>query len=69
MEGRPIATTGLLAEVVGKCAPPKERVKTLARVFQALRIEVGKAVVVVRACVHNNLSNQSRFVWAITFVT
>ena len=41
VEGRPIATTGQLAEVVGRCAPPKERVKTLARVFQALRIEVG----------------------------
>ncbi|CAN0213098.1 unnamed protein product [Pylaiella littoralis] len=40
VENRPIATTGELAEVVGKCAPPKERVKTLARVFQALRIEV-----------------------------
>lgn len=40
MESRPIATTKQLAEVVGKCAPPKERVKTLARVFQALRIEV-----------------------------
>ncbi|CBJ32330.1 S-adenosyl-methyltransferase MraW [Ectocarpus siliculosus] len=40
VENRPIATTGQLAEVVGRCAPPKERVKTLARVFQALRIEV-----------------------------
>ncbi|CAM9939071.1 unnamed protein product [Ectocarpus sp. 6 AP-2014] len=40
VENRPITTTGQLAEVVGRCAPPKERVKTLARVFQALRIEV-----------------------------
>eukprot|EP00752_Nemacystus_decipiens_P018561 g16640.t1 len=40
VENRPIETTKQLAEVVGKCAPPKERVKTLARVFQALRIEV-----------------------------
>ncbi|CAM9650764.1 unnamed protein product [Scytosiphon promiscuus] len=40
VENRPFETTGRLAEVVGKCAPPKDRVKTLARVFQALRIEV-----------------------------
>lgn len=32
--------------MVGKCAPPKDRVKTLARVFQALRIEVGAEKVV-----------------------
>lgn len=42
VENRPFGTTGELAEVVGKCAPPKDRVKTLARVFQALRIEVGR---------------------------
>ncbi|CAN0600365.1 unnamed protein product [Laminaria digitata] len=40
VENRPIMTTGQLAEVVGNCAPPNQRVKTLARVFQALRIEV-----------------------------
>ena len=47
VEGRPIATTGQLAEVVARCAPGKERVKTLARVFQALSIEVGFLFVVV----------------------
>ncbi|CAM9656241.1 unnamed protein product [Discosporangium mesarthrocarpum] len=40
VENRPINTTGRLAEVVGACAPFKERTKTLARVFQALRIKV-----------------------------
>lgn len=40
VSSRPITTTKNLAEVVGVCAPPNERTKTLARVFQALRIKV-----------------------------
>ncbi len=36
----PIQTTERLAEIVGREAPGKWRVKTLARVFQALRIAV-----------------------------
>lgn len=37
---RHIATTGALAQVVGSRFPPEQRVKSLARVFQALRIAV-----------------------------
>ena len=37
---RRIATTGALAQVVGSRFPPEQRVKSLARVFQALRIAV-----------------------------
>jgi len=37
---RPIRTTAELAEVVRREVPPKEATKTLARVFQALRIAV-----------------------------
>ncbi|MFP4227667.1 MAG: 16S rRNA (cytosine(1402)-N(4))-methyltransferase RsmH [Salinivenus sp.] len=37
---RPLETTGALAEVVRRAVPPPDEVKTLARVFQALRITV-----------------------------
>jgi 16S rRNA (cytosine1402-N4)-methyltransferase len=39
-EARPIPTTKALAEIVRREVPPKEAAKTLARVFQALRIAV-----------------------------
>ncbi len=37
---RQIETTAELAEIVKTCVPPHEQVKSLARVFQAIRIEV-----------------------------
>lgn len=37
---RPIASTQALVEVVEACVPGRERVKSLSRVFQALRIAV-----------------------------
>lgn len=37
---RPIETTGELADVVKACVPRAEQIKSLARVFQAIRIEV-----------------------------
>lgn len=40
VEARPIETTEELAEVVRNVTPPQEEVKTLSRVFQALRIVV-----------------------------
>lgn len=40
VEARPLDTTRDLAEVVKATVPPPEEVKTLARVFQALRIAV-----------------------------
>lgn len=39
---RPLATTGELADVVRSVVPTKEEVKSLARVFQALRIAVNE---------------------------
>jgi 16S rRNA (cytosine1402-N4)-methyltransferase len=40
VEARPLATTRELAEVVRSVVPPPDEVKTLARVFQGLRIVV-----------------------------
>ncbi len=40
IENRPVATTGELAGVVRDHVPDRDEVKTLARVFQALRIAV-----------------------------
>lgn len=40
VEGRPLETTGELAEVVRRVAPARNETKTLARIFQALRIAV-----------------------------
>ncbi|MFQ3597453.1 MAG: 16S rRNA (cytosine(1402)-N(4))-methyltransferase RsmH [Chloroherpetonaceae bacterium] len=37
---KPIVTTEELAEIVKTCVPRQEQVKSLARVFQAIRIEV-----------------------------
>ncbi|MCS6987942.1 MAG: 16S rRNA (cytosine(1402)-N(4))-methyltransferase RsmH [Chloroherpetonaceae bacterium] len=37
---KPIETTSELADIVKACAPKGEQIKTLARVFQAIRIEV-----------------------------
>jgi len=39
-EARPVTTTAALAEIIRREVPPKEATKTLARVFQALRIAV-----------------------------
>ncbi len=40
VEARPLGTTRVLADVVRRAVPTREEVKTLARVFQALRIAV-----------------------------
>ncbi len=37
---RPVNTTGQLADIVRSCVPKEDEVKTLSRVFQALRIAV-----------------------------
>lgn len=39
-----IETTGMLAEVVQRVAPPRFRTKTLSRVFQAIRYEVNEEI-------------------------
>jgi 16S rRNA (cytosine1402-N4)-methyltransferase len=40
VDARPLETTGDLADAVRSAVPPPDEVKTLARVFQALRIAV-----------------------------
>ncbi|MEM1271309.1 MAG: 16S rRNA (cytosine(1402)-N(4))-methyltransferase RsmH [Bacteroidota bacterium] len=42
VKARPIASTRALADVLERAVPSKDRVKTLARVFQALRIQVNE---------------------------
>jgi 16S rRNA (cytosine1402-N4)-methyltransferase len=46
---RPVDGTARLAEVVARCVPPPLRAKTLARVFQALRIAVNDELGALRA--------------------
>jgi 16S rRNA (cytosine1402-N4)-methyltransferase len=46
LAARPVDTTGALADVVRSAVPYKEEVKSLSRVFQALRIAVNDELVV-----------------------
>lgn len=48
-DARPLETTGELAEVVRGAVPPPDEVKTLARVFQALRIVVNSEIEALEA--------------------
>ena len=56
VEARPIETTRALADVVQRGVPHRDTAKTLARIFQAIRIEVNdemKALErILEACVH-----------------
>ena len=44
IELRPMKSVNDLVEAIRKSTPPKNRVKTLARVFQAIRIEVNNEI-------------------------
>lgn len=48
-EAAPITSTRMLAGIVGRCAPPQQRSKTLARIFQALRIAVNDELETLRS--------------------
>jgi 16S rRNA (cytosine1402-N4)-methyltransferase len=41
---RPVETTRALAEIVRRCVPERDQIKTLSKVFQALRIVVNKEI-------------------------
>jgi 16S rRNA (cytosine1402-N4)-methyltransferase len=49
VESRPLASTGHLAAVIREVVPYREAAKTLARVFQAIRIEVNGELDALRA--------------------
>ncbi len=48
-KARPLETTGTLADVVRSAVPTRDEVKTLARVFQALRIAVNEELEALEA--------------------
>lgn len=47
VQARPVETTGALADVVRSAVPEREEVKTLSRVFQAIRIAVNDELAVL----------------------
>ena len=55
IEARPVETTGELAEVIRNNIPKKFAVKSLARVFQAIRIEVNRELDVLKDVLEQSL--------------
>jgi len=51
----PLRTTAELAAVVGRVAGPRHRLKTLARIFQALRIEVNGELESIRQALSDGI--------------
>ncbi len=52
---RPVETTGQLASIVKEIVPPKFAVKSLARVFQGIRIEVNRELDVLKDVLEQSL--------------
>lgn len=48
IDARPLETTGQLTKVIEEITPEKFRIKTLARVFQGIRIEVNRELEMLR---------------------
>ncbi len=48
MASRPVGDTGALAAIIRRTVPGREQVKTLSRVFQAIRIEVNGELSAIR---------------------
>ncbi len=55
IENRPIETTGELAAIIKEIVPPKFAVKSLARVFQGIRIEVNRELDVLKDVLSQSL--------------
>ena len=55
IESRPIETTGKLREVISEVVNQKFLIKTLARVFQAIRIEVNHELEVLKDVLSQSL--------------
>lgn len=55
IESRPIETTGKLREVISEVVNQKFLIKTLARVFQAIRIEVNQELEVLKDALSQSL--------------
>jgi 16S rRNA (cytosine1402-N4)-methyltransferase len=55
VEARPLKTTRELAEVIRGVTPPPQQVKTLSRVFQALRIVVNDELTALEAALEDAL--------------
>lgn len=55
IEARPLETTGELAKVIRSVVPERYAVKSLARVFQAIRIEVNRELDVLKEVLEQSL--------------
>jgi 16S rRNA (cytosine1402-N4)-methyltransferase len=55
VEARPLGSTLELADVVRRHVPPREEVKTLSRVFQAIRIAVNREIEVLEAVLESSV--------------
>lgn len=55
IEARPVETTGRLAEVIKSVVHPQYAVKSLARVFQGIRIEVNRELEVLKDVLEQSL--------------
>ena len=55
IEARPIDTTGQLAKVIKGVVSPKFAIKSLARVFQGIRIEVNRELDVLKSVLEQSL--------------
>lgn len=55
IEARPIESTQELSAIISEQVPPKFRIKSLARVFQAIRIEVNQELEVLKQVLQQGL--------------
>ena len=55
IDARPIESTQELSTIISKQVPPKFRIKSLARVFQAIRIEVNQELEVLKQVLQQGL--------------